>query len=85
MGRKRNVTLNEMKSYILERYPNSTDFKRRVMTTMRPNQIVAIYRSLLSSKKKKEDANYHQMDIWEWMVELNRTNSGPGTHTKIRV
>lgn len=86
MGRKKRLTLNEMKSYILDCYPNSIDFRRRVTNEMKPRQIVAIYMSLVSSKKKKgENKDYHQMDLWEWIIEQNEKQEGFGTHSKIRV
>ena len=85
MGERKTVTINEMKSYILKHYPEAVDFRRKVCTTMKNNQVVAIYKSLISKKETQPDPVNHQMDIWEWMLDLNEMRQGTGTHSEIRV
>lgn len=84
------ATINQMRSYILECYPNaSKEFRTKVATRMRTEQVIAIYYSLLDREKKKEsqpkpsEPEFHQMDIWEWMVQCNERNGAVGTHTDI--
>lgn len=68
------MTIEQMKSRIISVYDNKK-WKDRV-ATMKPNQIVAIYKNFESSGKfnlhrvqKNEDKReaYHQMTIFEFM------------------
>lgn len=84
------ANINEMKKFIMDAYPNNPKFREKVATKMPTNQVVAIYNSVKArierqEMKKPELDMFHQMDIWEYMVEKNAQENGPGTHTQIQV
>ena len=82
------MTINQMRLYILESYPNAGQKWREKVTKMPTAQIVAIYKSILSreeqtkrSEGKNTSEEYHQMDIWEYLVTLE----DKGSHTEVNV
>lgn len=83
------MTINQMRIYILDNYPNASfEFRNKVANKMPSNQIIAIYHSILNRKEKKkqlakEDEKYHQMDIFEWQKMLVERNGDKETHTNI--
>ena len=87
------MTINQMRAYILDSYPNASQKWRSKVLDMPTNQIIAIYKSILSRKSsnnrsegnsKKED--YHQIDIWEFLASSNaRNEDAKGSHTDISV
>jgi hypothetical protein len=81
---KEGLTINQMRSYILDHYPDATEFRRTVVD-MPTKRVVAIYRSLRDRKKATKTLDYHQMDIWEWLVMQNERCGTTGTHSEIRV
>lgn len=84
------MTINEMRNYILQSYPNAGQKFRSKVVNMPTAQVIAICRSIMerSAKKKAPEQpkeEYHQMDIWEYMVQQNECEHGTGTHTEIEV
>jgi len=87
------MTINQMRAYILDSYPNASQKWRSKVLDMPTNQIVAIYTSILSRQSsnnrsegnsKKED--YHQIDIWEFLASSDAGNEdAKGSHTDISV
>jgi CRISPR/Cas system CSM-associated protein Csm2 small subunit len=82
------ATINEMRRYIMDAYPNSSKFRAKVVD-MPTNQVIAVYHSILdrqARKEKKENKKeeFHQLDIWEYMVDRNEKEKGLGTHTDIK-
>lgn len=86
------MTINQMRAYILDFYPNASQKWRSKVLDMPTNQIVAIYKSLLSRQSstnrsecnsKKEDC--HQIDIWEYLANKNEQEGGKETHTEVKV
>ena len=82
------MTINAMRLYILESYPNAGQKWREKVTKMPTAQIVAIYKSILSreeqtkrSEGKIQAEEYHQMDIWEYLVSIE----DKGSHTEVKV
>ena len=87
------VTINNMRQFILSEYPNSTKFHEKVLK-MPTNQVIAVYHSLLNRKNRIESSKnhenppkeeFHQMDIFEWLTVKNELEGGKETHTKILV
>lgn len=83
------MTINEMRTYILNHYPNATPLFREIVATGPTRRVVAIYEWLV---KKDSTVNpyiketlgkdlYHQMDMFEYMVTLNK--KGNTTEVKI--
>ena len=67
-------TINEMRRYILDHYPNAgTPFREMIATTSYTRKIVAIYKSIKerSSKDIVKGVGYRQMDMFEYMLSLN--------------
>lgn len=87
------MTINQMRAYVLDFYPNASQKWRSKVLDMPTNQIVAIYKSILSRQSsnnrsegdsKKED--YHQIDIWEFLASSDAGNEDvKGSHTDISV
>lgn len=83
------MTINQMRIYILDSYPNaSMDWRNKVANKMPTNQIIAIYHSILAREDKKQkqakiDEQFHQMDIFEWQKALAERNGDKETHTDI--
>lgn len=82
------MTINQMREHILAAYPNAGQKFRSKVVDMRPNQVIAIYKSIQARKEREEikaskNEEYHQMDIWEWLVIQNEQEHGPGTHSQI--
>lgn len=87
------MTINQMRAYILDSYPHASQKWRSKVLDMPTNQIVAIYKSILSRQSsnnrsegnsKKED--YHQIDIWEFLASSDAGNEDTkGSHTDISV
>lgn len=85
------MTINQMRCYILDSYPKAGQKFRSKVLDMPTNQIVAIYKSILSRQSstnrsegnsKKED--YHQIDIWEFLASADAENKdAKGSHTDI--
>lgn len=75
-----------MRNYILESYPKASSKFRQKVISMPTNQVVAIYKSILERKNKKEvpkKEEYHQIDIFEYMLYKNEMEGGSGTHSDI--
>ena len=84
------ATINQMRSKILEAYPNASMKWRQKVTNMKTSQVVAIYRSVLAreeklEKQKAQDKKYHQIDIWEWLTAQSENSDEAGSHTLIEV
>ncbi len=72
------MTIDQMRNYISQhpKYKNSPKWKARVMNMPTP-QVVAIYKQFQKADYKKiareikaqekENQNYHQMDMFEYM------------------
>ena len=77
------MTVNEMRIYILQSYPNSTTRWREKVTKMPTAQVIAFYKSLVNREDKKKpeqiDDGYHQIDIFEYMASIQDA----GSHTQI--
>ena len=83
------MTINDMRRYIIEAYPNSIKFKDKVLH-MPTRQVIAIYHSVVrrqndGEKKPNKKDEFHQMDIWEYMLDKIEEEDGPGTHTQINL
>lgn len=81
------MTINDMRRYIIEAYPNSPKFKEKVLH-MPTRQVIAVYNSVVrrqndGEKKPNKKDEFHQMDIWEYMLDKIEEEDGPGTHTLI--
>lgn len=74
------MQIHEMRNYILDSYPNaSKSWRNKVANIMPPNQIVAIFHSVLKREEKKArdkelDRQYHQMNIFEYLDARERAN-----------
>ena len=74
------MRIQEMRNYILDSYPNaSKSWRNKVANIMPPNQIVAIFNSIMRREEKKArdkelDERYHQIDIFEYLAEKERIN-----------
>ena len=84
------MTINQMRAYILDSYPNASQKWRSKVLDMPTNQLVAICRSIQSrqtsekrseSSSKKEEC--HQIDIWEYLAADAACKDVPGSHTEI--
>lgn len=66
------MTDAEMRKEIMDMYPNGKNWHRRV-EKMPANQVFAIYQSKINREKPVEKIpereEYHQIDIWEWLIE----------------
>lgn len=84
------MTINDMRLYILDAYPNSSWKFRNKVLCMPTNQIVAIYHSIVERKEKQDQTkigdkeDYHQFDIFEWSAYKNELENGKGTHTQVK-
>lgn len=87
------VTINNMRQFILDQYPNSMKFREKVLK-MPTNQVIAIYHSLMNRKNRIESTEkhensqkeeFHQIDIFEWLNIKDEIEGNKGTHTKILV
>lgn len=82
------MTLNEMKNYIIQQYPNSPGWHYKV-SRMPSNQVIAIYHNFLKREamKKKRDLQeqqYHQITLFEYQLQLEREDpAAVGNHTEI--
>ena len=88
------MTINEMRSYISNRY-DSIKWKDRVRL-MPTRQVVAIYRRFREDDerarlmetcpseyiRRKEPEGYHQIDMFEYLYSINQ---GKETHTEVKV
>lgn len=78
--------MNEMRSYISNRYDNMK-WKNKV-SKMPTRQVVAIYRRFkeLDAKARAEETcpneEYHQIDMFEYLYSIN---NGKETHTEVNV
>ena len=85
------MTINQMRCYILDSYPNaSKSWRNKVAFTMRTNQIIAIYHSIVNrdmnrKKKENEKEQYHQIDIFEWLAAEDAKSDIRGSHTDIAI
>lgn len=83
------MTINAMRCYILDSYPHaSKDWRNKVAFTMKPNQIIAIFRSISErdakkKEEKKQDEQYHQIDIFEYLARRDALSDAKGSHTQI--
>ena len=84
------MTINEMRCYILDSYPHASQKWRASVLEMPSNQIVAIFRSILSRAKpeKRSESQIpketcHQMDIWEYLAGKDASEDVKGSHTDI--
>lgn len=79
-------TMNEMRSYISNRY-ESMKWKDRV-SKMPTKQVIAVYRSLKERDAKAHAAEtcpneeYHQIDMFEYLYSINH---GKETNTEVTV
>lgn len=82
------MTLNEMRNYIIQQYPNSPGWHYKV-SRMPSNQVIAIYhnflkREVMAVKKRQQEENYHQITLFEYQLELERADpAAVGNHTDI--
>ena len=82
------MTLNEMRNYIIQQYPNSPGWHYKV-SRMPSNQVIAIYhnfikRDALKKKRDLQDQEYHQITLFEYQLQLDRENpAAVGNHTEI--
>ena len=82
------ATMNEMRSYISNRY-DSMKWKDKV-SRMSTRRVVAIYKSFKERDEKarleatcpKEPDGYHQIDMFEYLYSIN---NGKETHTEVNV
>ena len=80
------ATMNEMRSYISNRY-DSMKWKTRV-SKMPTRQVVAVYKSLKErdAKARVEETcpneEYHQIDMFEYLYSIN---AGKETNTEVKV
>ena len=73
------ATMNEMRSYISNRYDNMK-WKNKV-SKMPTRQVVAIYRRF-KEKETCPNEEYHQIDMFEYLYSIN---NGKETHTEVNV
>lgn len=81
------MTINDMRGAILASYPNAGMGFRQKVTKMHTAQVIAIYKSIQEreakrEKQKQQDEEFHQMDIFEYMV-ANPERDTAETHTQI--
>lgn len=81
------MTIDQERTYIMQhpKYKNSVKWKDKVMRMPEP-QVHAIYKQFQKADYKKiarelkaqnkENANYHQVDMFEYMKELKGENNG---------
>lgn len=85
------MTINDMRCYILDSYPNASKiWRNKVAFTMRSNQIIAIYKSIVNrgmNRKsiKQENEEYHQIDIFEWLASEEARSDVKGSHSEIAI
>ena len=79
------MTINAMRCFILDSYPHaSKDWRNKVAFTMKPNQIIAIFRSISErDAKKKQNEQYHQIDIFEYLARRDALSDTVGSHSQI--
>lgn len=73
------ATISEMRLYLMSRYPYSLKWHKRVVD-MPTRQVVAIYKKMKCDEEKNlvhpnNDSNYHQIDMFEYLVSLNQTRT----------
>ncbi len=87
------MTVNDMRLYLLEQYPNSKTWRHRV-ANMKTNQVIAIYKDMEqrnyrkaqeAKAEPKQEAEYHQMDIYEYQLLLANEKGLKGSHTEVKV
>lgn len=83
------MTINEMRNYISDEYPESVGWHRKV-SKMPTNQVIAIYHKFVKhhaneERKKRQEQQFHQMDMFEYMTMLAIENGWKGSHTEIEV
>lgn len=75
-------TMNEMRQFCLDAYPNATaKWREHIATTKNTRQIVAIYKKLHNKPPKPVSDEYHQIDIWEYCLG----KSAVGNSTEVNV
>lgn len=75
-------TMNEMRQFCLDAYPNATaKWREHIATTKNTRQIVAIYKKLNNKPPKPVSDEYHQIDIWEYCLG----KSAVGNSTEVNV
>lgn len=61
-------TMSDMRQAVLDAYPNaSLIFRQKIATGKNTRQVVAIYKKL-KKEPAKEESDYHQIDIFEWLL-----------------
>ena len=79
------MTINEMRKYVLDYYPNATPLFRELIATGPTRRVVAIYKSIKEREENgilvNSSSPYHQMDMFEYMVTLN--NNGNTTEVMV--
>lgn len=81
------MTINDMRVALLASCPNAGMGFRQKVATMCTAQVIAIYKSIQEreakhKKQKRQDEEFHQMDIFEYMV-TNPERDAAETHTQI--